>query len=152
MKKMMMAVAGLAMAVVLTGCGGSPKGVAEAYAEALCHKEMDTLVSLMDTTGVTEKQLKKVKEVIEKAVKEDSDLNDDKLSAEAFSEEIEVPSEVMGYKIKDGKKYTGETATVKVYLFKGKDKRSFGLKVELVKVDGKWKVADHDKIIVDEDE
>ena len=152
MKKMMMAVAGLAMAVVLAGCGGSPKGVAEDFAEALCRREMDTLVSLMDTTGVTEKRLKKVKEGIEKAVKEDSDLNDDKLSAEAFSEEIVVPGEVMGYKIKDGKKYTGEKATVKVYLFKGKDKRSFGLEVELEKVDGKWKVTDHDKIPVDEDE
>ena len=142
MKKMMMAVAGLAMAVVLTGCGGSPKGVAEDFVQAVIQKDGDKAVACLDMTDktlVTEKSLKDFKEYVEKLGKSD-DINDDKLEAVAVREEIDVPSEDMGYTLLNGKKYTGERATVEVQFVKGKDKKSKGMTINLVKVDGSWKV------------
>lgn len=143
MNKMMMAVAGLAMAVVLTGCGGSPKGVAEDFVEAIIQKDGDKAVACLDTTDkevFTEKAIKSAKEYVEKLGKSD-DINDDKLEAVAVREEIEVPAEDSKYKLLNGKKYTGETATVRVQFVKGKDKKSNGMTINLVKVDGSWKVV-----------
>ncbi len=168
MKKIVMAVICAALAVAFNGCGkgdskssddeaqkndsgvtaGEPKRVAEAYAEALCKRDLEKVMSLRDTIGATEKQIKEAKEMLEKEIKEDSNLNDHKLKAEAAHEMITVSP---GYKIIDGQKYTGK-AMVTVHFMRGRDKKSFGLRVELVKVDGKWKVTDHDKIEVDEDE
>ena len=49
MKKMMMAVAGLAMAVALTGCGGgSPKGVAEKFVLAIIQKDPGKAIEFYD--------------------------------------------------------------------------------------------------------
>ena len=146
MNKMMMAVAGLAMAVVLTGCGGSPKSVAVDFAEAMTRRDMDKLLSLVDTTMLTEKEIKDAKEHIENdIIKKDTDINDDKLSAVAINEEIDVPSETAGYTIRNGKKYTGERARVLVQFLKGKDKKKFGLVIKLEKVDGTWKVSGQSK-------
>ena len=142
MKKMMMAVAGLAMAVVMTGCGGSPKRVAEKYLTAIIHKDGDKAFECVDATDALfwdKKTVKGFKEAVEKLGKSD-DINDDKLEAVAVREEIEVPAEKSEYTILNGKKYSGEKATVMVQLVKGKEKKSKGMKVVLVKVDGSWKV------------
>ena len=139
MKKMMMAVAGLAMAVVMTGCGGSPKGVAEEFVNAIIQRETDKAVKCIDTTEATPKQIKKGKEGLDELGKT---INDNKLEAAAFYEKITVPAEDKGYTLINGAKYTGEKATVKVQYKKGKDLKSEGMEVELVKVDGSWKVKD----------
>ena len=143
MKKMMMAVAGLAMAVVLTGCGGSPKGVAEDFVKAIIQKDGDKALACVDTTDSKEwskKAIKDFKERVEKLGKSD-DINDDKLEAQAVAEQIRVPAEDAGYQLINGKKYTGERAMVAVQFVKGNDKKSKGMNIELVKVDGSWKVA-----------
>ena len=142
MKKMMMAVAGLAMAVVLTGCGGSPKGIAEDFVNAIIQKDGDKAIACVDTTDTTfwtKKTIKGFKEMVEKIGKSE-DVNDDKLEAQAVKEVIVVPAEDNGYKLLNGKKYTGEEATVTVQFVKGKDKKSKGMTISLVKVDGSWKV------------
>ena len=142
MKKMMMAVAGLAMAVVLTGCGGSPKGVAEDFAEAVAKRETDKAVDLTyeAAVGVDSKRMKNLKQSIDDMGKDQ--IKDDKLDAEVYSEVINVPSEDMGYTIINGAKVTRDSATVKVQFVKGKDKKPVGMNVELKKVDGKWKVSE----------
>ena len=131
MKKMMMAVAGLAMAVVLTGCGGSPKGVAEDFAEAVAKRETDKAVDLTyeAAVGVDSKRMKNLKQSIDDMGKDQ--IKDDKLDAEVYSEVINVPSEDMGYTIINGAKVTRDSATVKVQCVKGKDKKPFGMNVEL---------------------
>ena len=142
MNKMMMAVAGLAMAVVLTGCGGSPKGVAEDFVKAVIQKDGDKAIACVDTTDSkawTKKAIKDFKERVEKLGKSD-DINDDKLEAQAVSEHIRVPGEDKGYELINGKKYTGESAFVAVQFVKGNDKKSKGMVIQLVKVDGSWKV------------
>ena len=142
MKKMVMAVAGLAMAVVLTGCGGSPKGVAEDFAEAVAKRETDKAVDLtcQAVVGVDSKTMKDLKKKIDDMGKDD--IKDDKLEAEAYSEIIKVPSEDSGYTIVNGAKVTKDSAMVKVQFVKGKDKKACGMNIELQKVDGKWKVDD----------
>lgn len=145
MKKMMMAVAGLAMAVVLTGCGGSPKGVAEDFAEAVAKRESDKAWELTygSAVGVTADAEKAQKEAIDALGKK---IDDSKLGAESFNEVIQVPPEDSGYKMVNGAKVTQDRAEVTVQFVKGKDKKSQGMKVELRKVDGKWKVADYDMV------
>ena len=137
MKQMMMAVAGLAMAVVMTGCGGSPKSVAEKFVNAVIQRETDKAVKYVDTTKMTAKDIKNLKEALDNAGK---DINDNKLGAEAFYEWIGVPPEDSGYELINGAKYTGEKATVRVQFKKDKDKKSEGRKLNLVKVNGSWKV------------
>jgi len=143
MSKMVMAVAGLAMAVVLTGCGGSPKGVAEDFAEAIIKKDPDKAIACFETTDHTASQIKDKKEAFDKLGKK---INDDKLDAVAIYEEVTVPGEDEGYVIVNGKKATGEKAKVTVQFVKGKDKKSDGMKVRLVKIDGSWKVIDYDEV------
>lgn len=139
MNKMMMAVAGLAMVVAITGCGGSPKSVAEKFVNAVIQRETDKAVSCIDTTEATPKEIKKGKEVLDELGKE---INDNKLEAEAFYEKVNVPAEDSGYTLINGAKYTGEKATVKIQYKKGKDLKSEGMEVKLEKVDGSWKVKD----------
>ena len=143
MKKMLMLIVSVAMAVALTGCGcskqsaeeqekkakeglDSSKGVAESFVNAIAKKDFDKVLACLDTTDTavfTPKVVKNVKEEFEKLGKE---INDDKLEAKAVREEIDVPSESHGYKILNGKKYTGERAMVSVQFVKGKDKLSRG--------------------------
>ena len=137
MKKMMMAVAGLAMAVVVTGCGGSPKSAAEKFMDAVIQRETDKALKYVDTTTMTAKEIKNLKEALDNAGK---DINDNKLESEAFYEWISVPREDSGYTLINGAKYTGEKATVRVQFKKEKDKKPEGRRLELLKVDGSWKV------------
>ena len=138
MKKMMMAVAGLAMAVVMTGCGGSPKGVAEKFMNAVIQRETDKALKYVDTTTMSGKEVKNLKEALDNLGK---DINDNKLESEAIYEEINVPAEDSGYTLKNGAKYVdGETATVKLQFVNGKDRKADGRELKLVKVDGSWKV------------
>lgn len=138
MKKMMMAVAGLAMAVVMTGCGGSPKSVAEKFMNAVIQRETDKALKYVDTTKMTAKDIKNLKEALDAAGK---DINDNKFEAEAFYERINVPREDSGYTLINGAKYTGEDAKVSVQFKKEKDKKSEGRRLNLEKVDGSWKVV-----------
>ena len=139
MKKMMMAVAGLAMAVVLTGCGGSPKSVAEKFVDAVIQRDTEKAVKLSVVSAIgSEIDIKKAKEKIEALGKE---INDDKLEGEAIREVISVPSEDSGYKIVNGVKVTRDEAEVLVQFVKGKDKKAEGMEVDLGKVDGSWKVV-----------
>jgi hypothetical protein len=62
-------------------------------------------------------------------------------------EEIHVPREDSGYMLLNGKKYTGERASVKVQFVKGKDKKSKGMDIPLVKVDGSWKVEFKERVL-----
>jgi hypothetical protein len=139
MKKMMMAVAGLAMAVVLTGCGGSPKSVATKFADAVIQRDTEKAADLSIVSVVgSESDIKKAKEKIEALGKE---INDDKLEAEAIREIISVPSEDSGYKIVNGVKVTRDEAEVVVQFVKGKDKKGEGMEIDLGKVGGSWKVV-----------
>ena len=142
MNKMMMAVAGLAMAVVMTGCGGSPKSVAEDFAEAVAKREVDKAVALTAeaTVGVEAEEMKNLKKRIEDMGKEE--IKDDKLDAESYSDVITVPEENAKYQIVNGVKVTEDSASVKVQFVRGKDKKACGMNVSLGKYDGKWKVTD----------
>ena len=137
MNKMMMAVAGLAMAVVLTGCGGSPKGVAEDFVNAILQRESDKAAQCVDTTEMTTKEVKDMKETLDELGKK---INDNKLEAETFHEKVFVPPEEGPYTLINGAKYTGEAAMVKVQFKKGTDKKSEGMLLQMVKVDDSWKV------------
>ena len=141
MKKMMMAVAGLAMAVVMTGCGGSPKSVAEDFAEAVAKRDVDKAVELTAaaTVGVEAEKMKDLKKRIEDMGKDE--IKDDKFDAESYSDVIKVPPEDVGYTIVNGVKVTNDKAEVKVQFVRGKDKKACGMDVELGKFDGKWKVT-----------
>ena len=139
MNKIMMAVAGLAMAVVLTGCGGSPKSVATKFADAVIQRDTEKAADLSIVSVVgSESDIKKAKEKIEALGKE---INDDKLEAEAIREIISVPSEDSGYKIVNGVKVTRDEAEVVVQFVKGKDKKGEGMEIDLGKVGGSWKVV-----------
>ena len=139
MKKTIIAVAGLAMAVVLTGCGGSPKGVAEKFADAVIKRDAEKAVKLTLVSRVgSENDIKKFREKIDAQGK---DINDDKLEAETLREVITVPSKDASYKIVNGVKVTRDEAEVVVQFVKGKDKTDKGLEVDLTKVDGSWVVV-----------
>ncbi len=151
MKKIVMAVVGVALAVALTGCKkssteekkgdetasiGSPKGVAEDFAKAVIQRDLDDAVKYVDTS---ETVTKKEYYMLERLAKDG--INDDKLEAEAIDERVRVPA--AGYMLINGRKYTGERAEVKLQFKKGKDKKSNGMEVELVMVDGSWKVSSY---------
>ena len=139
MKKMTIAVVGLAVAVVLTGCGGSPKSVATKFADAVIQRDTEKAADLSIVSVVgSESDIKKAKEKIEALGKE---INDDKLEAEAIREIISVPSEDSGYKIVNGVKVTRDEAEVVVQFVKGKDKKGEGMEIDLGKVGGSWKVV-----------
>ncbi len=141
MKKIVMAAVCAAMAAVFAGCGGSPAGVAEKFTKAVILRDAAKAIKLCDTVGADEDAIKAAKEELDKVGKDQ--INDDKLDAEAIYEEIRIPAENAGYRIINGSKYTGETATVRVQFSKDKDKKPDGMEVRLVKVDGKWKVDDY---------
>ena len=129
MKKIMMAVAGLAMAVVLTGCGGSPKSVAEDFATAIVQKDPGKAFEFYDTVQITggerfSLRTKDDVDALKKALEElGKKINDDKYECKAILEQYTVPPEdITGYVVVNGsKKYVAETATVTVQYVKGKD-------------------------------
>lgn len=139
MKKVMIVFAGLAMAVVLTGCGGSPKGVAEKFADAVITRNAEKAVKLSLVSRVgSESDIKKFREKVDEQGKS---INDDKLEAETLREVITVPSKDSSYKIINGIKVTRDEAEVVVQFVKGKDKKENGLEIDLAKVDGSWVVV-----------
>ena len=152
-----MFVAGAVMAVALMGCGpsreepgnvekvvptgsaGSVKDVAEKFANAVIKREVDQAVNLTveAAVGVDSHAMKDLKERLDSIGK---GIHDDALEAREYSEEIEVPSQLMGYKIVNGAKITGDAATVVVQFVKETDRKPYGMKIELGRVDGAWKV------------
>ena len=154
MKKMLMFVASVAMTVVLTGCGcskdkssaaekeaagspGSAKGVAEQFVNAVIRCEIDKAVAYYDNSAETKREERETKEKMANGIRDlNREIGDDKLEGKAIQEEILGGR---GYEIVNGKKYTDQ-ATVVVQFAKGKDKKTNGLRVKLVAVDGSWKV------------
>ena len=169
MKKMLMLVASVAMAVAMTGCGGSkksaeeqekkatadagsPKTVAEDFVKAIIQKEPGKALEFYDTVEETRGdnfalRTKKEKDNLKMALEDlGKKINDDKYNAKTILEQVRVPPEIIGHMLVNGKKYTGETATVTVQYVKGDDKKQDGLVVSLVKVDGSWKVTGYNPV------
>ena len=138
MKKIMLAVASVAITVVLTGCSRSPSSVAEKFANAVIQRDTEVAVSYYFTAAMTPQEIKSLRDdQIEKLGKA---IDDNKLEASTYMERILVANENSGHKIINGKKVTEDTADVTIQFVKGKDKKSDGMKVDLVKVDGAWRV------------
>ena len=159
MRKTLMFVASALMAVALIGCGyskeepdnvnkvaptgnaGSVKAVAETFVNAVIRRELDKAANLTveAAVGVDSHAMKELRERIDALGK---GIGDDTLETREYSEEIEVPSPLLGYKIVNGAKITEDEATVVVQFVKGKKAKPQGMKVELGRVDGKWRVRD----------
>ena len=140
MNKMMMSVLGMGAAVLMTGCGGSPSGVAEDFAQALIQREAEDAIACYDTVSMSVDEIKAMKESFEQTGKS---IDDTKLTVQTINEVVRVPPEDSGYKLVNGKKVTGEDATVIVQFVKGKDLKDYGMTVNLHKIGGKWKVTDY---------
>ena len=140
MNKMMMSVLGMGAVVLMTGCGGSPSSVAEDFAEALIQREAEDAIACYDTVSMSVDEIKAMKESFEQTGKS---IDDTKLTVQTINEVVRVPPEDSGYKLVNGKKVTGEDATVTVQFVKGKDLKDYGMTVKLRKIGGKWKVTDY---------
>ena len=138
MNKMMMSVLGMGAVVLMTGCGGSPSSVAEDFAEALIQREAEDAIACYDTVSMSVDEIKAMKESFEQTGKS---IDDTKLTVQTINEVVRVPPEDSGYKLVNGKKVTGEDATVTVQFVKGKDLKDYGMTVKLRKIGGKWKVT-----------
>ncbi len=143
MKNVLMFVASVAMAVALTGCGGSPKGVAENFIEAIYKKDAEKAIKYIDTNSKSQKVVSYETDYLEALGKK---VDDEKLGVETIYEEFSVSAEKSSYHLRNGKKYSGEKAKVSVQDVKGKEKKSEGWNIELVKVDGSWKVTDFKRV------
>ena len=161
MKKMLMGV-GMVLAVVLSGCqkvglGSSPSDVAVDFARAIVQKDPSAALDLCDIKlygssshrgfdiNPTMKSKSDIKEFKEKFERDGKELDDDKCECVAIMEVITTPSDLFPTYHVDGQEYTGESARVTVQYVKGKDKKSKGLTVSLIKVDGLWKVIGYTK-------
>jgi hypothetical protein len=143
MKNVVMFVASVAMAVALTGCGGSPKGVAENLIEAIYKKDAGKAIKYIDTNNKSQRVVSYETDYLEALGKK---VDDEKLGVETVYEEYSVSAEESSYYLRNGKKYSGEKARVTVQDMKGKEKKSDGWNIELVKVDGSWKVTDFKRV------
>ena len=151
MKKMLM-VAGVELAVVLSGCqkvglGSSPSDVAVDFARAIVQKDPSAALDLCDIKlygggnfRPTLKSKSQIKDIKEKFERDGKELDDDKCEGIAIMEVIMTPSDLLPTYHVDGQEYTGESARVTVQYVRGKDKKSKGMTVSLIKVDGLWKV------------
>lgn len=142
MNKLMMSVLGVGAAVLMTGCGGSPSGVAEDFAEAVIQREAEDAIACYDTVSLSFDGIKAMKESFEQTGKA---IDDTKLTVQTINEVIHVPPEDAGYTMINGKKVTGEEATVVVQFVKGKDLKDYGMTVNLRKIGGKWKVTGYEE-------
>ena len=142
MNKIMVAVAGLALAVALTGCGGSPKSVAAKFAEAVAKRDTDRALGLTAQAayGANIKIMKSLSNKIEGIGRDD--INDPMLEAAVYSETVFVPKEDVGYDVINGAKVTPDWADVVIQYVKGKDKKPNGMNLRMKKVDGKWRVKE----------
>ena len=166
MKKMMTLVAGMAMAVVLTGCGGSKdssaaaeqeaaegvgsaKGVAERFVNAIIQKKVDAAYATCSAYSFDKRGgnvQKRSKADVQKLKKEleglGEELGNDKLQGKAIKEVINGGPR---YLIVDGKKFNAH-AVVTVQLMQDKVKTSKGIRVELRGGDEGWKVTSCDTV------
>ncbi len=169
MKKTLMLVASVAMAVVLVGCGGSKKSSGEAEAKgasgdagpardpavtfvnAILKGDGDAAYACCDTpefktldgdvSNRTEDDMKGV----ERTLKELAEKNkgDEKYSCKAVKETIYGGN---GYYVLDGKKCTERAEVVVELVAKDGSMRAGGnekIEVKLINVDGKWKVSSY---------
>ena len=164
MKKTLMLVASVAMAVVLTGCGGSKssgdadkgassggtvssaRSAAEEFVGAILKGDFNAAAAFYDTLvfddGAPRQRTEAEKANIESNLKEFIDgakSQEGNVSGTAISEVIRGGR---GYYIVDGKKCT-DMATVIVQLVRNGEKQPATIKVELVNVDGAWKISSY---------
>ena len=160
---MIMTVVGLILSGVLSGCNNSgieisPSIVAEDFVKAIIQKNPSEALDLCDIklygtsfrpgfeikpTLKSKSDIRNLKEEFEMRGKE---IDDDKLEGVAVMEVIMTPTEFFPTYHVDGKEYTGESAEVTVQYMRGDDKKTKGMKVRLVKVDGLWKVMGYDMV------
>ena len=163
MTRMIMTVVGLILSGVLSGCNNSgieisPSIVAEDFVKAIIQKNPSEALDLCDIklygtsfrpgfeikpTLKSKSDIRNLKEEFEMRGKE---IDDDKLEGVAVMEVIMTPTEFFPTYHVDGKEYTGESAEVTVQYMRGDDKKTKGMKVRLVKVDGLWKVMGYDMV------
>ena len=163
MTRMIMTVVGLVLLGVLSGCNNSgieisPSVVAEDFVKAIILQNPSDALDLCDIklygtsfrpgfeikpTLKSKSDIRKLKDEFERQGKE---INDDKLEAVAVMEVIMTPTEFFPMYHVDGKEYTGESAEVTVQYMRGTDKKTKGMKVRLVKVDGVWKVMGYNTV------
>jgi len=142
MKKMLLAVAGLAVAFAVAGCGSSPESVAEKFAKAVIEKNSGKAVKYHIASLAAKKSAAKaLKEELDEVGKQ---INDEKLDVVAIDEEITIPAKDSGYQINNGHKITGERAEVTVQFKKDSDLKSQGMEIKLIKVDGNWLVTKYE--------
>ena len=163
MTRMILTVVGLILSGVLSGCNNSgieisPSIVAEDFVKAIIQKNPSEALDLCDIklygtsfrpgfeikpTLKSKSDIRNLKEEFEMRGKE---IDDDKLEGVAVMEVIMTPTEFFPTYHVDGKEYTGESAEVTVQYMRGDDKKTKGMKVRLVKVDGLWKVMGYDMV------
>ncbi len=154
-KKMTMVAVCVALAVALTGCGksakdksesrgreeketenvGSPKRVAEDFVHALSDRDARKAERYVDTTQMSSKDIRDLEKFLEKACSEKVPPG---FNFETIRESISVPAS--GYKLVNGVKYTGESAEVLIQFKRDRFKSRIGALIQLVKVDGSWKI------------
>ncbi len=156
MKKMTMVAVCAALAVALTGCGksakdksestgreeketenvGSPKRVAEDFVHALTSdRDVRKAERYVDTTQMSSKDIRDMETFLEKVSSEKLPKG---FNFETIRESISVPAS--GCKLINGMKYTGESAEVLIQFKRDRFKSRIGALIQLVKVDGSWKI------------
>ena len=163
MKKTLMLVASVAMAVVLTGCGGSKssgdaekgassgsvssaRSAAEGFVGAVIKGDLQAAVACYDTLEFdelrqrTEEEKKELEAKLQDFIKFFKNKGEgENIAGTAISEVIRGGGR---YVIVDGKKCT-EEAKVVVQIVRNGDKQDAGVQVELVSVDGAWKIKEY---------
>ena len=169
MMKMLKFAASMAMAIVLMSCGcskdkssdaekeaagsvGSAKEVAESFVNAILEDNGDKILQYCDVSAKTETEKAAAKtkwgERVERKLRPlrsvfEAAKGGEKSEKARGTAILEVITGDGSYTIEDGKK-RADKAYVIVQLVKGKVKSSGGVAVELVSVDGSWKVTDLD--------
>lgn len=174
-RKTVRLVAGLVLVVGLSGCHQEsieipPSIVAEDFVKAIIQRNPSGALDLcdialyditdgenvqtnstnrflasFDPTRKSKSEIRKLKDEFERAGEK---IDDDKLEGIAIMEVVKTPSEFSPTYHVDGREYTGEEAEVTVQYGRGKDnyKKSNGMKVRLIKVDGLWKVIGYSAV------
>ena len=130
---------------------GSPKDVAEDFTQAIIQRNLGKALEFFDAVEESGREFvlrtKKQRDDLKKKLEDlGHEINAEKLECEVILEDIVVPPEFLGYHLVNGKKYTGETARVLLQFVKGDVKKSGGLEIALMKVDGSWKVTGYKEV------
>ncbi|MCR5414398.1 MAG: hypothetical protein K6F50_06695 [Kiritimatiellae bacterium] len=145
MKKLMVVLACAAAAVGLTGCGSSPEGVAEDFAEALLKGKGKDAVECyggyFQNEPMTKAQHKKLVDEFDKLAANDEDLKTPDLDLELYYVKYDVITEHKHYLVVNGDEFTGETATVVYQCVKDGTPKKYGIEVNLAQVNGDWIVT-----------